>query len=79
VDGHLRWIDDMTVRLDIARLTMKERLDLISELGDSLSPESVSLSPAQDAELARRMATFDADAKAAIPWEDIEAELDKQS
>jgi len=25
------------------------------------------------------MATFDADAKAAIPWEDIEAELDKQS
>jgi len=23
----------MTVRLDIARLTMKERLDLISELG----------------------------------------------
>ena len=79
MDGHLRCIDDMTVRLDIARLTMKERLDLISELGDRLSPESVSLSPAQDAELARRMATFDADAKAAIPWEDIEAEYDKQS
>ncbi len=62
--------------LDIARMTPRERLDLIGELWDSLAPEDVRLTPAQDAELARRMATFEADAKSAIPWPGIEAELD---
>jgi putative addiction module component (TIGR02574 family) len=64
--------------LDIARLTPKERLDLIAELWNSLSPEDVRLSPAQEQELARRMATFDADAGTAPPWEDIEAELNRR-
>ena len=40
--------------LDIARLTPQERLDLISELWDSLSAEDVRLTPAQDAELDRQ-------------------------
>jgi putative addiction module component (TIGR02574 family) len=62
--------------LDIAKLTPRERLDLIGELWDSLAPEDVRLTSAQDAELARRMATFDADRKTAIPWEQIERELD---
>src|SRR5271169_7264297 len=61
--------------LDIAGLTPKERLDLIGELWDSLAPEDVRLTPAHEAELARRMATFETDAKAAVPWDDIEAEL----
>jgi putative addiction module component (TIGR02574 family) len=69
----------MADMLDITRLTTKERLDLISELWDSIAPEDVRLSPSQEAELARRMATFDADAKNAVPWEDIEAELNKRS
>jgi len=64
----------MAETLDIARLTTKERLDLIGKLWDSLAPEDVSLTPAQDAELACRMMTFDIDAKAALPWEDIETE-----
>ena len=59
--------------LDIARLTPKERLDLIGELWDSLVPEDVRLTSAQEAELASRMATFEADASAAVPWETIEA------
>ncbi|MCP3439656.1 addiction module protein [Bradyrhizobium sp. CCGUVB14] len=65
--------------LDISRLTPKERLDLIGELWDSLSTTEVLLTPAQEAELDRRLATFDADRREAIPWEDIEAELDRRS
>jgi len=73
-----RYIGGMAGTLDIARLTTKERLDLIAELWDSLAPEDVSLSPTQDAELARRMATFEADAKAVVAWEDIEAGLNRR-
>ena len=62
--------------LDITHLTVKERLDLIGELWDSLTTADVTLTPAQEAELARRMATFEADAKTAVPWSEIERELD---
>lgn len=65
--------------LDISRLTPKERLDLISELWDSLSAADVRLTSAQEAELERRLVTFDADCREAIPWEDIDAELDRRS
>jgi len=44
---------------EIDRLSPQERLDLIGALWDSLSPEQVRLTPAQEAELERRMATFD--------------------
>ncbi|MBV8473653.1 MAG: addiction module protein [Hyphomicrobiales bacterium] len=64
--------------VDIAHMTPRERLDLIGELWDSLAPEDVHLSPGQEVELARRMATFDADAKAAVPWDQVEAELDRR-
>jgi putative addiction module component (TIGR02574 family) len=33
------------------------------------------LTPAQERELDRRIATFDDDAKTAIPWESIDARL----
>jgi len=65
--------------LDISRLTPKERLDLIGELWDSLSAADIRLTPAQEAELDRRLATFDADRREAIPWEEIDAELDRRS
>jgi putative addiction module component (TIGR02574 family) len=65
--------------LDISRLTPKERLDLISELWDSLSATDVQLTPAQQAELDRRLATFDADRRDAIPWGEIDAESDRRS
>ncbi|MET4065532.1 putative addiction module component (TIGR02574 family) [Bradyrhizobium sp. S3.2.6] len=65
--------------LDISRLTPKERLDLIGELWDSLSAADVTLTAAQVTELDRRLATFDADRREAIPWEDIDTELDRRS
>jgi putative addiction module component (TIGR02574 family) len=74
-----RYIQFMTAALDITKLSPQERLDLIGELWDSLAAEDVRLTPAQDAELARRMATFEADAKTAKPWDEIEAELDRRA
>ena len=68
----------MAGTLDITKLTTEERLDLIGELWDSIAPADLRLTPAQEAEVARRMASFDTDAKAAIPWEDFEKELDKR-
>lgn len=65
--------------LDISRLTPKERLDLIGELWDSLSAADVRLTSAHEAELERRLASFDVDRREAIPWEDIDAELDRRS
>lgn len=65
--------------LDISRLTPKERLDLIGELWDSLNAEQVQLTPGQERELDRRMATFDDDAKTAVPWESIDGEFVRQT
>jgi len=65
--------------LDISRLTPKERLELIGELWDSLSPADVRLTPAHEAELDRRLASFDLDRREAISWEDLDAELDRRS
>jgi putative addiction module component (TIGR02574 family) len=64
--------------LDISRLSPEERLDLIGELWDSLAAEEVRLTPAQERELDRRMATFDDDTKGAAPWESIDREFVRQ-
>ncbi len=60
--------------LDITRMTPQERLDLIGELWDSLTAEEVPLTTAQQAELDRRLTSFEDDRRARIPWEDIDAE-----
>ena len=65
--------------LDISRLSSKERLGLIGELWDSLTAEEVQLTPAQERELVRRLATFDDDAKTATPWESIDGEFVRQT
>jgi len=60
-------------------MTPRERLDLISELWDSLASDDLRLSPAHEAELKRRMATFNADAEIAVPWDQVDAELDRRA
>ncbi|MGQ9365811.1 addiction module protein [Azospirillum sp. A39] len=52
----------MTV-LDFSHLTPRQRLALISELWDSLETGDVPLTPAQAAEIDRRVATLDEDIK----------------
>jgi putative addiction module component (TIGR02574 family) len=64
--------------LDISRLTPKERLDLIGQLWDSLSPSDVQLTQAQEAELDRRLASFDEDVRSAIAWEKIDTDLGRR-
>ena len=64
--------------IDIASLSPQERLDLISKLWDSLEADDIKLTPAQEAELERRLATLDDDIKAGSTWEQIEAELDRR-
>lgn len=48
---------------DYSDLSTRERLDLISELWDSIDPEALQLTDAQAAELDRRYATSDEDIK----------------
>jgi putative addiction module component (TIGR02574 family) len=62
-------------RDEITRLSPEERLRLIEQLWDSLKDEDVPLPPAQEAELERRLATFDRDRADAVTWEVLKAEL----
>lgn len=47
--------------LDFSRLSAQERLDLIGKLWDNLSPAAAPVTPAQKAEIKRRLATLDQD------------------
>ncbi|WP_257167223.1 addiction module protein [Bradyrhizobium sp. SRS-191] len=69
----------MSLPVEISKLTTKQRLVLIELLWDSLTTEDVQLTSAQQAEVTRRMATFDADARGAAPWDDIEHEFASKS
>jgi putative addiction module component (TIGR02574 family) len=64
--------------IDISNLSPAERLELIGRLWDSLDSEDVRLTPAQEAELDRRLATLDEDIKTGSTWEKIDAELDRR-
>ncbi|MFM2041753.1 MAG: hypothetical protein RLY86_329 [Pseudomonadota bacterium] len=63
--------------IDFSHLTREERLQLIEELWDSLDEEEdpPDLTPAQRAELDRRLATLDQDAAGGRSWEEVRAEL----
>jgi putative addiction module component (TIGR02574 family) len=47
--------------IDFSHLSPQERLDLIGELWDSLSSAAVPVTPAQKAEIKRRLETLDQD------------------
>ena len=64
----------------INQLSIAERLDLISELWDSI-PDSLEESPIPDwhrEELERRLAVADANPGATIPWEEVRDRLRKK-
>lgn len=64
---------------EITRLSPPERLKLIEKLWDSLEDADVVVTPAQQAELARRTASFNEDRARAVTWEDFKAELARRS
>ena len=63
---------------ELARLTPIERLELISQLWDSLEEGQLPLTPAQQAELDRRLASLDQDRREGITWATLKAELEQR-
>jgi putative addiction module component (TIGR02574 family) len=57
--------------IDIAKLTPAERLDLLEQLWDSLSPEAIPMTDAQKEEPDRRLDELDRDGPAGIPWNEV--------
>jgi putative addiction module component (TIGR02574 family) len=65
-------------RDEITRLSPDERLALIAQLWDSLEDHQVQLTPVQQAELERRLATLDQDRAQSLTWETLKAELERR-
>jgi putative addiction module component (TIGR02574 family) len=63
---------------EITRLSPDERLSLIAQLWDSLEDHQVQVTPAQQAELERRLATLGDDRGQSITWETLKAELEQR-
>lgn len=63
--------------LGIDRMSPGERLQLVQEIWDSLADEAEAstLTDAQREEVDRRWAAHLANPQAAIPWEQVEAEI----
>jgi len=62
-------------RIDISRLTPRERLELLEQLWDSLDPaEAAPICPELQEELERRSAEAAADPEGGRDWEDVKTE-----
>lgn len=57
--------------IDIAKLSTGERLELLEQLWDSLSPEAIPMTDAQDAALDRRLDELDREGPIGIPWNEV--------
>ncbi len=64
---------------EITRLSPEERLTLIGEPWDSLDPADVPVTPAQRAELGRRLDSFEQDRSGGITWEQLRAQLARRA
>lgn len=63
---------------DFLSLSISERIQLVEDIWDSITaeaPGSVGLSPAQRAEVQRRIAAHDADTSTAVEWDVVLSEL----
>ena len=60
---------------ELARLSPRERLDLIEALWESLDDKDVPVTEAQRAELDRRIAGLEQDREHSISWDQLSAEL----
>ena len=69
-----------TLRDEISRMSVEERLDLIEQLWESLEDrfEELPLTDEQKRELDRRLALHEAHPDRAIPWEQVRAELEAE-
>ena len=60
-------------REELRKLPFAERLELVEDLWDSIARESdqLTLTQAQMDELDRRLADYEADPDAGVPWEEV--------
>ena len=61
----------MSSNVDIKNLTAEERLALLGDIWDSLTPEDVPVTDAQRAELDRRLDNLEDDRDLGIPWDEV--------
>lgn len=59
--------------IDIAKLSLEDRLRLLEQLWDSLceTPEAVPMTDAQREELDRRLDDLDREGPVGIPWDEV--------
>lgn len=67
-----------TTHLDINRLTVDQRLQLVEELWESLSATDVPLTPVQEREIDRREALHLAHPGRGRPWRDALDEIQRR-
>jgi len=68
----------MTVSLaELLELPVEERLKLLEALWESIAelPEALELTEAQKQELDRRLAAYQQDPEAGVPWPELKARL----
>jgi len=63
---------------ELVRLTPPERLELISQLWDSLEADQLPLTAAQEAELDYRLESLDLYRREGISWDALKAELEQR-
>ena len=61
----------MSSKVDIKNLTAEQRLALLEDIWDSLTPEDVPVTDAQRAELDRRLDDLEGDQDLGIPWDEV--------
>jgi len=61
--------------IEFGHLSTEERLDLIEQLWDSLTPDAVPVTPSHQAEIERRLATLDSDIEQGLDADDVLADL----
>lgn len=65
----------MSLPPDLKSLSPADRIALVDALLDSLTDQDWELTPAQQAELARRLETFEQDREFSLPWETLRPTL----
>jgi putative addiction module component (TIGR02574 family) len=66
---------DQALRDRVRQLTPEDRLELISELWDSLDPDDIPVTRAEREMLDQRLDALRADPGAGRPWESVKADL----
>jgi len=62
----------------VTLLSPQERLALIEQLWDSLSDSDLTVTPAQQTELDRRIAAREADQDPTVTWAELQRELHRR-